>query len=1331
MAHLSGFYGNCAAEAKKAASLRDTMAAVDNDCKLFGTLKPVTRTSTCHNCGLTGSSRCSRCHQTSYCSVQCQKQDWTSHSVICRPADLKETDGNNPLNGANIVSRGCTKTEASRSPDPKHEEVTERKIRLCDLQKEPLSQGTEFQGFVVEFSSPSNFFVKAVESKSMDKLMEMSSSLQNLYSDPSALKKGYTPDTGEVCVAKYNKDQQWYRALMYNVEATMRTAQVLYLDYGNTETLSLDSVQPMHRDVELLPPCALHCSLAHVTAPPFGWTPECLVEVKHLLVGQKLLICVADVVHGELPRYSVHVSLFESGEDVHKIIIEKGYSFPPLNRDHGKVEDPEKVPTLMTQTEMPDLMPAHGYQDGATHKPEILSASLRVGDRFETLITEIHDPEMFFCQQVQNAKQLDDLMVMMHNRYSSSAASPQFSPAPGDICAAQFSEDSKWYRASVVRHISGDSVFVGYLDFGNTEILPTSHIRPIEPELLSVPFQAAQCSLAGVKPPSGKWSSEATDSFRALVTNKTLSASIVANCDRVLTLELTDDSAATNLSISQHLIMAGLAIPSTAACEATSEEDAGEDRAVPLRWTTLSPGKQTEVSVCMLQNPGDFFCHVHNHTDLQLLNQLNESLRQYCTANKAEGYDPARDEICGAYYAGDGNWYRAQVKDSGPGNTAKILFVDYGNTDDVSVDNLCKIPSSFLELPFQAVCCSLSGVKPDGETWSEDSVKTFQKSVVGVKLLAKAVEPTKHGVSVELAAIEGGTISDLLLAANCAVRDEKSVKEKVEVTANQALRPLRNPLPTVKAIPAPNQVRGDVRHQESRSGETSHVPATLSSPPDPIPAALRRSLCHLQDSKQLLTPRDLTAAPPGGREIHVIKSVPSLSEVRYPKSIPSAVRDPAFPTLRPSNNSSGPKAPSGSESIKPFPKVYVRGAAAPLRGLSPKSVPMGLRPFRALAPTCMERLPGPLSSSSHQAKSIPATSRESSFTTAASASPGAAPVNKPPVPGESRSFASPPPVPPPLIQDASIVDPSNPNNYKSAPSTSRESQPGNSAPTANGASTTKRGESPIHLSPSEESSHGEMKLHDKPVTANSAAGCHLPGVSAAQSWISVDLPVNRALPACVLTVISPDLFYVFPKENRVDVSRLHQVMMEIHQYCSTETDAHNYRPSAGDACCAKFTEDGQWYRAVVLQVQDSSAKIAYADYGNVEVLPFSCLLPMKKSFLELPMQLTKCCLADVLPVTEPWSPDAARTLSSLLLGADVLITASSFNAGIYRVSVDKQQESGVLHVAERLVADGLARNVPLTRCPGISGGCCCGDLLKRVEKLEEIILQLLPTEKIQ
>lgn len=123
-------------------------------------------------------------------------------------------------------------------------------------------------------------------------------------------------------------------------------------------------------------------------------------------------------------------------------------------------------------------------------------------------------------------------------------------------------------------------------------------------------------SSAGVKPQSGKWTSEATEKFKVLVMNKILSASVMADCDRVLTLELIDESVAPKISISQQLIDAGLAVPNTPDCESPAKEEASqpEDHAVQLRWAELPLGQETEVLVCMLQNPGEFFCHIHSQT---------------------------------------------------------------------------------------------------------------------------------------------------------------------------------------------------------------------------------------------------------------------------------------------------------------------------------------------------------------------------------------------------------------------------------------------------------------------------------------------------------------------------------------------------------------------------------------------------------------------------------------------------------------------------------------------------------------------------------------------
>ena len=61
-------------------------------------------------------------------------------------------------------------------------------------------------------------------------------------------------------------------------------------------------------------------------------------------------------------------------------------------------------------------------------------------------------------------------------------------------------------------------------------------------------------------------------------------------------------------------------------------------------------------------------------------------------------------------YIGDGNWYRALVKEILPGGNIKVHFVDYGNVEEVTADELQMIPSKFLKLPFQGIRCWLVGM---------------------------------------------------------------------------------------------------------------------------------------------------------------------------------------------------------------------------------------------------------------------------------------------------------------------------------------------------------------------------------------------------------------------------------------------------------------------------------------------------------------------------------------------------------------------------------------------------------------------------------------------
>lgn len=60
----------------------------------------------------------------------------------------------------------------------------------------------------------------------------------------------------------------------------------------------------------------------------------------------------------------------------------------------------------------------------------------------------------------------------------------------------KFQVDGAWYRA-MVNELSEDKVSVNFVDYGNSMKLDKNCLRPITPQLLTLPFQAIHCSLAG------------------------------------------------------------------------------------------------------------------------------------------------------------------------------------------------------------------------------------------------------------------------------------------------------------------------------------------------------------------------------------------------------------------------------------------------------------------------------------------------------------------------------------------------------------------------------------------------------------------------------------------------------------------------------------------------------------------------------------------------------------------------------------------------------------------------------------------------------------------
>ncbi|XP_062987641.1 tudor domain-containing protein 1 [Elgaria multicarinata webbii] len=985
---------------------------------------------TCHFCGLFGSLRCTRCKQIYYCSLDCQRKDWQMHSIVCKPVKLntdKVKDIEKTLDEIkkkeNMQSMNINKTG---DQDKKREELDKR-IMFSDLNTLGLQKNMKIEGTITEFNNPRKFYIVVNSPEILSNIGKLTVRLKD-YSGVN--QDEYIPVKGEVGVAKYSIDQTWYRVLIEEIDILKKSAEVLYIDYGNEENVPLNKIKQMHDDIAHFPPCAIKCCVANVLLAKEGWNANCNNTIAPILIGKYCSLTVVDVLMDEMPYLAVDVVLPHSGKHLHEMLMEMGHGWNSKDMNSKK----ENSATGST-VEKISIQKKNNEYVGLDHSsyltPKVISLS--IGDAFLGMVAHIETPGDFFCQQMGNGGKLSDLHVSLREYCEKITSTPDFCPAIGEMCCAQFTEDNQWYRASVLSYVSEKTTLIGYVDYGNFEVLQLSKLRPIIPKLVELPVQAIKCTLAGVKPISGTWSTEATSVMKQLMQNKVVTIKVMDKKEKTFVVEITDESVIPAPNLSKYLLESGCAMEEATTVPTMLETSTGTQQKVNgqkqdrIDWScvTLIPKQVVNVMVCVLYNPSKFYCQLLNNDDLNALRELNMSLAEFCQITTPSISKVTKGELCCAYFSGDGRWYRALVKDATSSEAFKVQFVDYGNCQEVTLDKIRHISSAFTKLPFQAIRCWLSGVRPINKEWTPEATAALQRYTAGKKLQAKVVSLTANGAEVEL--IDNSTSSPIMIS---------------EILINE----------------------------------------------------------HLAFKK----------------EIYSVQDMP----------------------------------------------------------------------------------PGELTSSYLQ----------------------------------------------------------------------------------------------------------EMSTHIE--------------------WTTTELPVDETVPVRVLDVIHPGFFYVVPTEVKVDPQKLHKLMTELADYCNSQ-DYHIFKPSVGEPCCARFSGDDKWYRAVVLGIHKSEVKVAYADYGNVEVLPFSRLVPITTPYLELPFQILKCSLAGIMEPDGKWSISATEKLKCLLLNECVMITVKGINENIHAVTAQKKCENSILDVADQLVIENLAKYSNSGNQCAKKSKCCCTELKKQVEKLERIIYSLL------
>nr|XP_056707227.1 ATP-dependent RNA helicase TDRD9 [Euleptes europaea] len=118
-------------------------------------------------------------------------------------------------------------------------------------------------------------------------------------------------------------------------------------------------------------------------------------------------------------------------------------------------------------------------------------------------------------------------------------------PYPDLVCMAPFTdwEDEKYYRAQIL-YVSGESVEVFYVDYGNRSKVALDHLREIPDHLRTLPFQALEFKLRRIRPSAHslvcgeQWSYAASQRFASLVNHCALMVKVFSIVHSVLHVDV-------------------------------------------------------------------------------------------------------------------------------------------------------------------------------------------------------------------------------------------------------------------------------------------------------------------------------------------------------------------------------------------------------------------------------------------------------------------------------------------------------------------------------------------------------------------------------------------------------------------------------------------------------------------------------------------------------------------------------------------------------------------------------------------------------------------------
>ncbi|XP_074476299.1 tudor domain-containing protein 1 isoform X2 [Sebastes fasciatus] len=895
------------------------------------------------------------------------------------------------------------------------------------------------------------------------------------------------------------------------------------------------------------------------------------------------------------------------------------------------------------------------------------------GEDIQASVIEFYSPARFFllAQSPELLEALQNISTELQKTYSCSSVTT-YVPHVGEVCAVKFSCDMNWYRG-LVQTLAADqkTAKILYIDFGNEEDVPVDRIKPLAANIRPFCPCAMECRIVGVVSVTGNWSGECCMSVKQMLAGKTVTVRLLETLQNGR-IHAVDILLSNGKQLSTFLVEHGYAAEETVNVAPTPQEINAMVSASLENFKRLSDGKDDNIwaqpPVPLTQSVGDSFSivitHLQSPTEIivqkvenaGVIQELQLKLREHCCQVPApQNFRPAPGTVCCAQFSEDKQWYRAKVLAYSSEERVCVGYLDFGNSEEVDLGHLQPISTSLLALPMQAMPCGLAVVQPVGESWSEDCLLALRRRVSN-RILRIEIQGAHEGKAlvamIDEASDPQANVAELLTSAGFAA------PAPIPTSSDQQLDQTATPAAAEPQVPPPACEPLVWSCTElPRDGQTVALLASVVENPGEFYCRINNPADHqrLIELGAELKQHCEAKASPFEPEVGEPCCAMFTGDGEWYRAMVNELSDNVSVnfvdygySMKVEKSHLRPITPR----LLTLPFLAIRCWLSGVEPLGSEWSSEALLWFQTRVDG--EQLSARVLSVTEQGYGVELESRGQNVAIALISEqlakvPGANPTETHATTGSGHKH-----------QDEKIQE-----NEQSQTQASNQT----------GVSST------------------EIPAEGQTATPSEAPSFPV-------DWKTVELPLNDTFQPCIAAVTGPSLFYLLGP-SRVDQQKLQEVMMELAVYCSniqvSLSSTVLSRPAPGAACCAQFSADNNWYRAVVLEVGENEMSVIYADYGNTEKVPFSRILPIPMHLLQLPFQITRCTLTgrEHFPAK---LPEEVQQMFQNVLVNGVLATVQSFNGSVNVLSLTLPTEKGGGHLTT-MILDALQAQAKSNPCP--------------------------------